>query len=79
MKNTSVKNYLKSINSLGENIIKDIKLSTYTDDLACYSVKYFDIELAKNRMKLITIRLIDYHHFCKQDIRKQKLEQLKIY
>ena len=79
MKNKSVENYLLSINAVGENIIKNIKLSTYTDEVACYSIKYFDIELAKNRMKLFTIKLKKYHHFCEQNIRKQKLEQLKIY
>ena len=79
MKNQIIENYLISISALGKNIIKDIKMSSYTDNVACYSVKYFDVELAKHRQKMITIKLNDYHHFCKKNIRKQKLEKLKLY
>lgn len=76
MKNPTVESYLISINALGENTIEDIKISNYTDDVACYTVKYFDIVLAKYRQKLITIKLSDYHFFVKRLIRKQKLNKL---
>ena len=79
MKNPTVESYLLSIDALGENIIKKIKISTYTDELACYNVSYFDVELAKDRKKLITIKLSDYHFFIKKLIRKQKLQKLSDY
>jgi len=79
MKNTTVESYLLSIEALGENIIKKIKISAYTDDVACYNVTYFDVELAKNRKKLITIKLSEYHLFINKLIRKQKLQKLSEY
>lgn len=76
MKNTLVRDYLILINIFGENIITDIKISTYNDVIACYNIKYFDVELSKKRQKLVTIKLSDYHKFTDREIRKQKLKLL---
>jgi len=76
MKNPTVKSYLLSINALGENTIEDIKIHSYSDEVACYTVKYFDMELAKYRNIKISIKLYDYHLFVKKMIRKQKLKTL---
>jgi len=78
MKNILVRDYLNSLNIFDNNTILDIKISNYTDSVACYNVKYFDIEIAKKRQKLVTITLKEYLKFTKNQIRKQKLNQLKL-
>jgi len=67
MKNPTVESYLLSINALGENTISGIKMLSYSDEVACYTVKYFDMKLVKYKKVKISIKLSDYHLFIKKN------------
>ena len=77
MKNQIVKDYLISIDYLGEHIaIYNIELKIYNDEHALYLVKYFDYEIQKKRQITAVVILKDYHKFVNNLNRKEKLKNL---
>jgi S-adenosylhomocysteine hydrolase len=77
MKNQIVKDYLISIDYLGENkVIRSIEMRMYDDEKVIYGVKYFDYEVQKKRQIAALVYLKDYHKFVNKLNRKDKLNNL---
>jgi S-adenosylhomocysteine hydrolase len=77
MKNQIVKDYLISIDYLGENkVIRSIEMRMYDDEKVIYGVKYFDYEVQKKRQISALVYLKDYHKFVNKLNRKDKLNNL---
>ena len=78
MKNQIVKDYLLSIDYLGEHkVIYSIDMTVYDDEKVLYLVKYFDYEIQKKRQITAVVFLKEYHKFVNKLNRKDKLNNLK--